>query len=202
MILTISRICMLPALVLSFYTEDTLMWIIVRVFLFSMLSATDWLDGWLARTLRQETKIGSILDPIADKLLISTTLIMLLAHGTIQEVHGIAVAIIIGRDFLISGLRESLSSENSRVLKVTIISKWKTTFQFIAIATLLGLPIIHTITISSPVIHNLLTIVPFAMLWIATALSLWTCCWYIIKFTKHLLKCTHTHKYLSNRNTT
>ena len=109
---------------------------LVATILFILASITDWLDGWLARRLGQQTELGAFLDPVADKLLVCVALVMLLDLGRINA--GIAI-IIIGREITISALREWMAQMGKRgSVAVAQIGKLKTTAQMAAIMLLLA----------------------------------------------------------------
>lgn len=108
---------------------------LVATILFILASITDWLDGWLARRLGQQTELGAFLDPVADKLLVCVALVMLLDLGRINA--GIAI-IIIGREITISALREWMASIGARKsVAVSWMGKVKTAVQMLAIPMLL-----------------------------------------------------------------
>lgn len=108
---------------------------LVATILFILASITDWLDGWLARRLGQQTELGAFLDPVADKLLVCVVLVMLLDLGRINA--GIAI-IIIGREITISALREWMASIGARKsVAVNWMGKVKTAVQMLAIPMLL-----------------------------------------------------------------
>ena len=108
---------------------------LVATSLFILASITDWLDGWLARRLGQQTELGAFLDPVADKLLVCVALVMLLDLGRINA--GIAI-IIIGREITISALREWMASIGARKsVAVNWMGKVKTAVQMLAIPMLL-----------------------------------------------------------------
>jgi CDP-diacylglycerol--glycerol-3-phosphate 3-phosphatidyltransferase len=99
-------------------------------------SFTDFLDGLLARLLKEESKLGELLDPIADKILVAAALILLVMNGTIKNYEVIAAIIILTREILISGLREFLA-KGSIKMPATSLSKLKTFLQMLSIAILL-----------------------------------------------------------------
>lgn len=104
--------------------------------LLGLAAFTDWLDGYLARSLMQMTELGAFLDPVADKLLVSVALVMVLSAHLIPYL-GVAAAIIIGREIAISALREWMSTIGKRVsVKVTNIAKFKTMLQMVALVML------------------------------------------------------------------
>jgi CDP-diacylglycerol--glycerol-3-phosphate 3-phosphatidyltransferase/cardiolipin synthase len=104
--------------------------------LFALASFTDYLDGLLARMFKEESKLGELLDPIADKILVAAALILLVMNGTIKNYEVIAAIIILTREILISGLREFLA-KGQITMQVTSLSKLKTFIQMISIAILL-----------------------------------------------------------------
>ena len=134
-ILTIGRIIIVPFFVLAFYLPGFYGDLTACV-LFVIASFTDFLDGMLARMMGEESKLGELLDPIADKIIVATALILLVMSGTIRHYEVIAAIIILTREILISGLREFLARGQVQ-LPVTNLAKLKTFLQMIAIALLL-----------------------------------------------------------------
>jgi cardiolipin synthase len=165
-ILTYGRIAAVPVLagVLFFGTGDTARWVAFAIFVTACL--TDWLDGYLARIWEQQSTLGRMLDPIADKLLVGATLLMLVYAGTIGGWSIWAAIIILSREILVSGLREFLAELNVKV-HVTQLAKWKTAAQFIALALLVAGPAADRVlpgTTNSGVV----------LLWVAALLTLLT----------------------------
>ena len=134
-ILTIGRIIIVPFFVLAFYLPGFYGDLTACV-LFVIASFTDFLDGMLARMMGEESKLGELLDPIADKIIVATALILLVMSGTIKHYEVIAAIIILTREILISGLREFLAKGQIN-LPVTNLAKLKTFLQMVAIALLL-----------------------------------------------------------------
>jgi len=134
-ILTIGRIIIVPFFVLAFYLPGFYGDLTACV-LFIVASFTDFLDGMLARMMGEESKLGELLDPIADKIIVATALILLVMSGTIKHYEVIAAIIILTREILISGLREFLARGQIK-LPVTNLAKLKTFLQMVAIALLL-----------------------------------------------------------------
>jgi CDP-diacylglycerol--glycerol-3-phosphate 3-phosphatidyltransferase/cardiolipin synthase len=134
-ILTIGRIIIVPFFVLAFYLPGFYGDLTACV-LFIVASFTDFLDGMLARMMGEESKLGELLDPIADKIIVATALILLVMSGTIKNYEVIAAIIILTREILISGLREFLARGKVK-LPVTNLAKLKTFIQMVAIALLL-----------------------------------------------------------------
>ena len=135
-ILTYGRIIAVPVLaaVLFFGEGDGARWLAFAIFVAACL--TDWLDGYLARMWQQQSTLGRMLDPIADKLLVGAVLLMLVYSGTLHGWSIWAAIIILSREILVSGLREFLAELNVKI-HVTQLAKWKTTLQFTALAMLL-----------------------------------------------------------------
>ena len=134
-ILTIGRIIIVPIFVLTFFIPG-FFGDLIPFFLFVVASFTDYLDGLIARLFKEESKLGELLDPIADKILVAAALILLVMNSTIKNYEVIAAIIILTREILISGLREFLA-KGSIVMQVTSLSKLKTFLQMISIAILL-----------------------------------------------------------------
>ena len=138
-LLTYARIVAVPLMVLCFFAEGSFQasnaarWWALAIFVIA--SITDYLDGYLARKWKQGSAIGKMLDPIADKLLVSVALLLLAAEGSIAGWSLWAAIIILCREILVSGLREFLGA-NAKLLKVTRLAKWKTTAQMVAISVL------------------------------------------------------------------
>ena len=133
--LTIGRIIIVPIFVISFYLPGFYGDIIPLV-LFVTASFTDFLDGLLARMYKEESKLGELLDPIADKILVAAALILLVMNGTIKNYEVIAAIIILTREILISGLREFLAIGKIK-LHVSNLAKLKTFLQMFSISILL-----------------------------------------------------------------
>ncbi len=134
-ILTISRIVVIPVIFLSIYIHSVV-WSILAGVLFIMASITDYLDGYFARSRNQNSVFGRLLDPIADKLLVVSALVIIVANQLVTPLTYIPVIIIMCREVLVSGLREFLA-EFHVGMPVTKLAKWKTGFQMTAIAMIL-----------------------------------------------------------------
>lgn len=134
-LLTLSRIAIIPVVVGLFYIPEA--WAAeTACALFAGACITDYFDGYLARMWAQESVIGKFLDPIADKLLVSATLIMLVGVGRLTGISILAAVVILLREVLVSGLREYLAGLNVGV-PVTRLAKWKTTIQMVALGFLI-----------------------------------------------------------------
>ena len=134
-ILTIGRIILVPVFVFAFFLPGVY-GDLLPFFIFILASFTDFLDGLLARLFKEESKLGTMLDPIADKIIVATALVLLVMNGTIKNYEVIAAIIILTREILISGLREFLANIKISV-PVSGLAKIKTFIQMLAIAILL-----------------------------------------------------------------
>ncbi len=134
-LLSLSRIVVIPLLIGAFYLDGNVAnW--VACALFTAASLTDFLDGYLARAWRQQSKLGRFLDPIADKLLVAAAILMLVATGRITGLLIFPALVILCREIVVSGLREFLAELRVSV-PVSRLAKWKTTLQMLAISFLL-----------------------------------------------------------------
>lgn len=136
-ILTISRIAVIPLIFISIYVS-TFAWAMFAAILFVAASVTDYFDGYLARAWNETSAFGRLLDPIADKLLVATALVVILAKPDMYNwsLTVLPVFVILCREILVSGLREFLREVNVG-LPVTKLAKWKTAFQMTALAMML-----------------------------------------------------------------
>ena len=134
-ILTIGRILIVPIFVLTFFLPG-FFGDLIPFFLFIVASFTDFLDGMLARLFKEESKLGELLDPVADKILVASALVLLIMNGTIKNYEVIAAIIILTREILVSGLREFLA-KGQISLPVSGLSKIKTVIQMVSITILL-----------------------------------------------------------------
>lgn len=183
--LTYGRILAVPLIVLCFFLEgrlkssDFARW--SALFIFAAASITDYFDGYLARAWQQTSNIGRMLDPIADKLLVATCL-LLLAADTDRTIAGWslwAAIIILCREILVSGLREYLAGLKVSV-PVTQLAKWKTTIQMLAIGMLLAGPALDKLLPYS-------TQAGIALLWISAIVTLYTGYDYFRAGLKHIV---------------
>jgi len=134
-LLTLSRIVVIPLVIATFYVDGAAArW--VACGLFVAAAVTDWFDGYLARSRNQVSAIGRFLDPIADKLLVSAVLFMLVADSRVSELSVLPALVILLRELLVSGLREFLA-EVRIGMPVSRLAKWKTGFQLVALPVLL-----------------------------------------------------------------
>ena len=169
-LLTYGRIAAAPAVaaclfgVTIFQAGLWLRWVALAIFLVAAL--TDWLDGWAARAYGEQSSLGRMLDPIADKLLVGACLLMLAADTTIRGWSLWAAFVILCREILVSGLREYLAELRVSV-PVSRLAKWKTTLQLVAIGFLLVGP-------AGEVILPGTTHIGLTLLWTAAVLTLYT----------------------------
>ena len=182
-LLTYARILAVPLIGLCFFIEgrsgDFARWAALSIFIAA--SVTDYLDGYLARIWEQTSDIGKMLDPIADKLLVVTCLLLLAANGTIADWSLWAGIIILCREILVSGLREYLAGLRVSV-PVTQLAKCKTAIQMVAIAFLLVGPAGDALL---PAGH--ITTTGIVLLWISAVVTLYTGYGYFRSGLKHLM---------------
>ena len=169
-ILTIGRIIIVPIFVLSFFIPG-IVGDLVPFFLFVLASFTDFLDGLLARLYKEESKLGELLDPIADKILVAAALVLLVMNDIVKNYEVIAAIVILTREILISGLREFLAKRKEASVPVSSLSKFKTFIQMLSIAMLLtgetGNKIINFQEYNAQTIG-------IVLLWIAAFLTIYT----------------------------
>ena len=172
-LLTILRIIFasLIALILIFF--DSKMAYFTSLILFSLAGVTDYFDGWIARKKGQISDLGRMLDPIADKILVISTFIILMSNNVIEGFNAIAAFIIIYREIFISGLREFLGNK-SLVVKVTMLAKWKTAIQFITILVFLGSQVINNFYMYNDIINIFIEFTCTLLIWITSLISLYT----------------------------
>ena len=182
-VLTIVRILLIPLLVIFFYLPYW--WShIAAASLFAVASATDWLDGYLARYLKQSTKLGAFLDPVADKLMVSVALVLIVAEPTFRyvstdskmvEIHSavitIPAAIIVARELIVSALREWMAEIGKRAsVGVSSLGKLKTAVQMIALMILLY---------CDNATNVVLVFCGYFLLYVAAVLTIWSMCIYL-----------------------
>ena len=181
-ILTIGRIIIVPFFVIAFFLPG-FYGDIIALILFIVASFTDFLDGMLARMMEQESKLGELLDPIADKIIVAAALILLVMNGTIKNYEVIAAITILTREILVSGLREFLAKGRIK-LPVSNLSKLKTVLQMVSIGLLLsgetGNKIINFQDYNAQTIGIIL-------LWLSAFLTLYTGYEYLRKGIDHAI---------------
>lgn len=167
--LTLLRVAFIPLLVAVFYMPFKWHYLVAAI-IFSLAAITDWADGYVARKYNQTTPFGAFLDPVADKLMVVVALVLLV------EVHAspwfaIPSVIIIGREIVISALREWMAELGKRAsVAVSYIGKVKTTVQMTAIIVLL---------MFEPVKGSFFTTVGYICLYAAATLTLWSMLLYL-----------------------
>jgi cardiolipin synthase len=164
-LLTYGRLLAVPLVAgLIMWGGDAARWIALALFIAA--AVTDFFDGYLARRWQQQSALGRMLDPIADKVLVAAVLLVLAADDTIWGAHLWAAIIILSREVLVSGLREFLAELRVSV-PVTKVAKWKTTVQLVAVGFLIAGP-------AGDKVMAHVTDFGLACLWLAAALTLYT----------------------------
>src|ERR1700755_2004543 len=169
-ILTCARIVAIPVVVGCIYTQSImdgplwLRWVALAVFIAA--AVTDFLDGYYARIWDQHSAFGRMLDPIADKLLVASCLLMLAADNSIHGWTLWAAIVILCREILVSGLREYLAALRVSV-PVTKLAKWKTTLQLVAIGFLIAGEAGEQILPST-------TLIGIVLLWVSAIFTIYT----------------------------
>jgi cardiolipin synthase (CMP-forming) len=164
-LLTYGRIVAVPVLAgLIMWGTNSARWLALVVYIAAAI--TDFFDGYLARIWNQQSALGRMLDPIADKVLVSVVLLVLAADGVLSGGHLVAAIIITAREVLVSGLREFLGELRVSV-PVTKIAKWKTTVQLVAVGFLIAGP-------AGDAFIPSVTKAGMVLLWVAAGLTLYT----------------------------
>jgi CDP-diacylglycerol--glycerol-3-phosphate 3-phosphatidyltransferase len=179
-LLTYGRILAVPMMVAALLWLDGDAGRVVAALIFVGASVSDFFDGYLARIWDQQTALGRIFDPIADKLLVGTALVLLVHNDTLGGWSVIAGLIILCREILVSGLREYLA-ELRVTLHVSWLAKWKTVLQMVAISVLLAGSAAEKLVPGA-------TIVGIALLWMAALTTLWTGYGYLRAALAHALR--------------
>lgn len=173
--LTMLRIAVVPAMLAIPWLQSETGSALVA-WLYILAAITDVVDGWLARRGQQVTQVGKLLDPLADKMLVATSLIMLVAIGRIEVWAAWMVVVIVGRELAVTGLR-GIASAGGQIMAASSLGKAKTLVQNIAIAALL----FHFETLGLPA-HE----VGLSLLAVATLLTLWSGYGYFAAFFRDL----------------
>ena len=158
--------------------EFWMRWLALGIFILAGIS--DFFDGYLARAWQQQSSLGRMLDPIADKLLVAASLMVLVNDRTIGGGSRWAAIVILGREILVSGLREFLAELNVSV-PVTKVAKYKTTLQLVAVGFLIAGPA------GEVVLPGTLTI-GLGLLWVSALLTLYTGWDYLKSGIKHVVE--------------
>ena len=163
-IITLARILLIPVFVMLYFVPGDWTYASSAIF-FGLAAFTDWLDGYLARKLDQTTPFGAFLDPVADKLIVVSALVLLVAHHSNVWLT-LPSLVIIGREIVISALREWMAEMNrSGFIAVTLLGKIKTTVQMIAIFMLLA---------HAPDLEAWWVIGAYVLLYVAAFMTLWS----------------------------
>src|SRR6516165_7457926 len=183
-ILTYGRIVAIPIVVGCMFWQSIidgglwLRWVALAFFIAAAIS--DFLDGYLARALAQQSWLGRMLDPIADKLLVSSCLLMAAGEGTIRGWALFAAIVILCREILVSGLREYLAELRVSV-PVTQLAKWKTTLQLVAVGFLIAGK-------AGDAVLPVVTPMGLTLLWCSALLTLYTGWDYFRAGVRHLIE--------------
>lgn len=190
-ILTLSRIVTLPLLAFLLWWPEWAFGYLLAFGLYCLMGITDYFDGYLARSSGAVSRLGQFLDPIADKIMIATVILVLAAQGVLRgpfvgDMHVIAGLIILAREIAVSGLREFLGGLQVSV-PVSRLAKWKTTFQMVSLGALIlgkALPGWNVLAGDLPlnVPHN----IGLITLWLAAALTVVTGWDYLRVGLKHM----------------
>jgi CDP-diacylglycerol---glycerol-3-phosphate 3-phosphatidyltransferase len=168
-LLTFLRILLIPLFILLFYLPFRGSHVVAAI-IFTFAAMTDWLDGYLARSLGQVSKLGTFLDPVADKLIVVTALVLLVGDHALPYL-AIPAVVIVGREIMVSALREWMAEIGKRTrIKVSTLGKIKTTVQMLAIISLL---------LYKPGAWIVFEIVGYSLLYLAAFLTLWSMCIYL-----------------------
>ncbi len=172
-ILTALRLLAAPAVAVMFlyFHRPWADWFALVLFIGAAI--TDWFDGYLARAWKQTTKLGTMLDPIADKAMVVIALMVIVGYSSMSPWLVLPATVILFREVFVSGLREFLG-DTAGTLKVTKLAKWKTTAQMIAIAVLFGQGVAEHYIGAMAWITVMLGHAGLWILWIAAALTLIT----------------------------
>jgi CDP-diacylglycerol---glycerol-3-phosphate 3-phosphatidyltransferase len=176
--LTLTRIFIIPLFVIVFYLPVSWSHLVAAI-IFAIASITDWLDGYLARYLKQSTKLGAFLDPVADKLIVSIALVLIVAEPMLQYTDmtatvvslprafiTIPAAIIVARELVVSALREWMAEIGKRAsVAVSSLGKVKTVIQMLSLVILLY---------CHPTTHHSIVLIGYLLLYIAAILTIWS----------------------------
>ena len=177
-LLTLSRIVVIPAIIaLMFFDGNVFRW--VAFGLYATACVTDFFDGYAARQMGQVSRLGRFLDPIADKLLVASIILMLTANGDLQGIDVLPGLIILIREITVSGLREFLAELRVGV-PVSGLAKWKTTIQMLALGFLL-------VGDASPALIPS-EMIGLVLIWLAAALTVVTGFDYLRAGMRHMIQ--------------
>ena len=179
-LLTYGRVAAVPVVVGCLFSPDEFWMRRLALIVFILAGVTDFLDGYLARAWSQQSSLGRMLDPIADKLLVAASLMMLVADKSITGWSIWAAIVILCREILVSGLREFLAELRVPV-PVSTVAKWKTTLQLVAIGFLVAGP-------AGEILIPGTTAIGLGLLWVAAVLTLYTGWDYMKAGIKHVVE--------------
>ncbi len=176
-LLTLMRIVLIPIFIGVFYLPFASAHMLAAI-IFALACLTDWLDGYLARKLSQSSPFGAFLDPVADKLLVASTLLLLLGTRNIPYLVFPAI-VIVGREIVISALREWMAQLGSRTsVAVSYMGKVKTAIQMISLILLLA----------HPSLTSIWGVIGFVLLYFAAILTIWSMVVYLMIAWPQLMK--------------
>ncbi|WP_109809539.1 CDP-diacylglycerol--glycerol-3-phosphate 3-phosphatidyltransferase [Sphingosinithalassobacter portus] len=176
-LLTLSRIFTVPLLIFFLWWPEWRLGYAIAFGVYALIAVTDFLDGYLARAQGLVSRLGAFLDPIADKIMVASVIVLLTAKGVIHDWHVIAGLIILMREIMVSGLREFLAQLQVS-MPVSKLAKWKTTLQLMALGALILVPALPA--------YGWLDTVGIAALWGAAALTMITGWDYLRVGLKHM----------------
>ena len=176
--MTVMRIVITPLVAVLIWSDVNPLGYQFALYLYTVASVTDYVDGFIARWLKVESPLGEMLDPIADKLLIAAVLLALASVDKSGWLFLLPALIILIREFMISGLREYLAKQNVSA-PVTTLAKWKTTAQILALGFLMGGPGFP----SFPFAHE----IGLTLLWISAILTIHTGSAYVRGALRHVV---------------
>ncbi|MGI9325679.1 MAG: CDP-diacylglycerol--glycerol-3-phosphate 3-phosphatidyltransferase [Pseudomonadales bacterium] len=168
-LITFARILLVPVFALVYLAPNPTTYLVAAA-LFALAALTDWLDGFLARRLGQETRFGAFIDPVADKIIVITAILLLIGHHAtpILTVPGI---IIVGRELVITALREWMAEINRRgLVEVAWLGKIKTALQMVAVIVLLA---------NAPDPRDAWVWLGYGLIYIAAIMTLWSMAVYL-----------------------
>jgi CDP-diacylglycerol--glycerol-3-phosphate 3-phosphatidyltransferase len=177
--MTVLRIAVTPLIAVLIWSDNAPFYYQLALYLYTIASITDYIDGYIARRFRLVSPFGEMLDPIADKLLIAAVLLALASVEDSGWLFLVPALIILIREFMISGLREYLAKQNVSA-PVTVLAKWKTTAQILALGFLMGAPGWP----GFPFAHE----IGLTLLWVAAILTVQTGSGYISNALRHVTK--------------
>lgn len=185
--ITLTRICLIPVFAVVFFLDMIPCNHLIACAVFVVAACTDFIDGYIARSRNLVTNLGKFLDPIADKVLVSTALILLLTRpalldclelgGWLTALCGVCVAVILARELIVSGFR-MVAASTGLVLAADKIGKVKTTVQDIAVAFLLAGADLFALNETTGTIVNAVGLIALAL---ATVLTIWSGISYIVR---------------------